>query len=466
MSVPTPPDKEGAPIDAETLHAAFRRLQPQGDGATAPNEAPQSAETLESPEAVKAVEAAEAAGTVEAAGTARRGSPQPRGPRWRRRLERLVRPGASATAPAPGIHQFVPNLHAGDAVGRHTQRLRDSIIARGIPSRIYVQATDPETASETEEFSSYPAAGQPEDVLVYQFATASDLAPWLVSRPETLVINYHNVTPSELFAPWDGDVVRIQQRARAELHLMASRTSLAIADSSFNVADLSAAGFGSTAVVPPIAAIDLRLPGPGASGDARPETTHAVPRGRGARWLCVGRLAPNKAVEDALKALVVTRAHHDPAATLTIVGKPVQEAYSRALHRFVSDTGLGEAVTFRGHVSDDELASAFARADVLVVPSVHEGFCVPLVEAMAVGLPVVASEDGVSSDVLGGAGIMVDTHDPELLAGAIAGLLGDPARYDALVAAGRDQLRLLDLAGAGERIDDLIVGLGNRRSGG
>jgi glycosyltransferase involved in cell wall biosynthesis len=326
-----------------------------------------------------------------------------------------------------------------------------------------VQETDPETASETEDFSAYAAASQPGDVLVYQFATASDLAQWLVSRSEPLVVNYHNVTPPLLFAPWDRQVARIQQRARDELHLMARRTSLAIADSSFNVADLSAAGFGTTAVVPPLAAIDPGAPERRATRGASPERGRTIPVGRGARWLCLGRLAPNKAVEDAVMALVVTRARRDPAATLTVVGKPVQEAYSNALHRFASDVGLEGAVTFRGHVGDDELEMVFDQADVLVVPSVHEGFCVPLVEAMAVGLPVVASRDGVSRDVLGEAGIMVDTHNPETLADAIADLLGDAPRYDALVAAGRDQLRLLDLASAGDRIVDLVVALGDGR---
>jgi glycosyltransferase involved in cell wall biosynthesis len=155
----------------------------------------------------------------------------------------------------------------------------------------------------------------------------------------------------------------------------------------------------------------------------------------------------------------VTRERHDPAATLTVVGKEAQPAYSQALYRFAADMGLEQAVTFVGHVSDDEVAVAFAAADLLVVPSVHEGFCVPLVEAMAVGLPVVASESGVSLDILGGAGVMVDTHHAETLATAIADLLGDEARYDALAAAGRHQLEVLELDRAGDRIVDLVLGL-------
>jgi glycosyltransferase involved in cell wall biosynthesis len=423
MSVPTP----------DQLHAAFRLLEPYGELDPSP------AEDVEPP-------ASPPADTTEAA-------PLELATGWRGRVQRQLRQlrGTSPSANRAGIHQFVPTLLAGDAVGRHTLRLRDSIAARGIPSRIYVQGTDPRTASETEEFTAYPERAKPGDVLVYQFATASDLAAWLSARPETLVVNYHNVTPPELFAPWDPPVARIQQRAQRELQLMASRTALAIADSSFNLVDLAAAGYAETAVVPPIAAIDL------VGSAAVPD--RALPQGRGARWLCVGRLAPNKAFEDALKALVVTRDRHDPAATLDIVGNPVQPAYSQALRRFASDLGLNEAVTFHGHVGDDELRERFNRADILVVPSVHEGFCVPLVEAMSIGLPVVASQSGVSLDVLGSAGVMVDTHDPEMLAGTIADLLSDAGRYAALVAAGREQLQVLDLARAGTRIVDLLVSL-------
>ena len=102
-----------------------------------------------------------------------------------------------------GIHQFVPTLHRGDAVGRHALRLRDVLVSRGITSRIYVETPDPETAEESQPFVHYEEDAAPGDVLVYQFATASHLAPWLVARPEVLVVNYHNVTPPEHYARWD-----------------------------------------------------------------------------------------------------------------------------------------------------------------------------------------------------------------------------------------------------------------------
>jgi glycosyltransferase involved in cell wall biosynthesis len=167
-------------------------------------------------------------------------------------------------------------------------------------------------------------------------------------------------------------------------------------------------------------------------------------------------MAPNKAIEDVLMALLVARATSDQDATLEIVGKPVIASYTDALHRFVAEAGLGAAVTFSGHADDEDLAAAYERADVLVVTSAHEGFGVPLVEAMAVGLPIVASPAGALPEVVGRAGVSVDTTDPWALAGAIADLVRDPGRCAALAEAGRAQLATLELQTAGDRLIDLV----------
>jgi glycosyltransferase involved in cell wall biosynthesis len=353
-----------------------------------------------------------------------------------------------------GVHQFVPMLHRGDAVGRHTRRLRDLFLARGIASRIFVEMVDPETADETAAATAYPAVAEPGDIVVYQFATASSMAPWLAGRSETLVVNYHNITPPELVASWNNPLARGQLRAQGELRLLAPRTSLAVADSAYNRADLVAAGFTTSVVVPPSAALsgDLLV---AARRGASPRTAAS----RGARWLSVGRVAPNKAVDQTVLALAVTRAHFDPDATLHIVGKPAIASYDDALHRYVAEMGLAEAVTFAGHASDATVAAAYAQADVLVVTSAHEGFCVPVTEAMAVGLPVVAYAQGALPEVLGQAGVLVDSVDPYRLAATVADLLADPARCEELAEAGRRQLAALDLESAGDRFVDLVCAL-------
>jgi len=340
------------------------------------------------------------------------------------------------------IHHFVPVLHRGDAVGRHTLRLREATRARGITSEIFVDTVDPETADETVSVLDYPDRAHPDDIAVYQFATASAMAPWLAGRAETLVVNYHNITPPELMAPWDNHLALGQLHAQGDLRLLAARAALAVADSAYNETHLVAAGFARTAVIAPSAALAV---GPAAS---------ATPGGRrsaaGARWLVVGRVSPNKALEITLAALAVARAHSDAQATLAIVGKLATDSYVRALRRYVADLGLTGAVTFTGHAGDDAVAAAYASADVLVVT---------VVEAMAAGLPVVAFDRGALPEVLGDAGVLVSDKDPYALAASIHALVHDDTRRAALVEAGRRRLSQLELDTAADRFVSLLSGL-------
>jgi L-malate glycosyltransferase len=348
------------------------------------------------------------------------------------------------------VHQFVPMLHRADAVGRHTLRLREVLEARGVRSEIYVELTDEETAALTRPFGRYAAEAEPGDVLVYQFATASGIAPFLGARRERLVVNYHNVTPPEFYASWNNAMARHQLRAQQELRALAPRASLGLAVSSFNAAEMTAAGFAHTVVVPPAAT----LPPTGGAVPGAPSTTAG-----GARWISVGRVAPNKGIELAVMGLLVAREHDDRKATLDVVGRPAVPTYSDALRRFVADMGLHDAVNFTGGLSDPALAAALRSADVLVLSSRHEGFGVPVLEAMSMGLPVVANRAGALPEVIGDGGLLVDATDPYALAGALARVLGDQDLRRALVHAGRQRVEALDLPSAGDRAADAILTL-------
>ncbi len=357
-----------------------------------------------------------------------------------------------------GVHHFVPVLHRGDAVGRHTLRLRDATRARGLTSNIFVDVTQDDTAEDTLPALAYRDVAEPGDVVVYQFATASLMAPWLAGRSETLVVNYHNITPPELMEPWDHHLALGQARAQSDLAVLAPRTTLALADSGYNQTHLAEAGFAATAVIAPSAALGTRV-----GADPAAQTT--TPPGAGQRqgrettWLSIGRVSPNKSLEHAITALAVTRLRRDPSATLRIIGKPATDTYDRALRRYVAELGLLEAVSFEGHASDAMVAEAYATSDVLVVASEHEGFCVPVVEAMAAGLPVVAFDQGAIPEVLGDAGVLVTTRDPYEVSDTIADLVEDRARRADLADRGQRRVTDLQLDSTAERFVDLLVPL-------
>lgn len=347
------------------------------------------------------------------------------------------------------IHQFVPMLHRHDAVGRQVIAIQEGLRGAGIDSKVFVERIDPDTVELTETFDSYDEIASSRDLLVYQFATAATMLTALIARKERLAVIYHNITPAQCFRAWDNPLARRQDWGRHQLGLVAPRASLGIAVSEFNRADLLAAGFDTTAVIPPV-------PEP-----ARQDTRGASQRDEH-RWLSVGRLSPNKALEVAIVALALTRSSADPSATLSVVGRSAVESYDRALRHLVGGLRVGDAVEFVGAVDESTLNDHYARAGVVVVPSVHEGFCLQVVEAMERGVPVVATSAGALPEVVGDAGVLVDANDPVALALGVARLRDDHALRDRLVDAGRARVMSLEMDRAAPLTCETLIACARR----
>ena len=161
--------------------------------------------------------------------------------------------------------------------------------------------------------------------------------------------------------------------------------------------------------------------------------------------LFVGRVVPSKAQHELVKALWAYRCLYDTRARLHIVGGTTSFDYLEAVRGLADDLGLTEAVRITGEVSDASLAAHFGVADVYLSLSVHEGFGVPLLEAMAAGVPVVARGVGAIRETAGTAALLLDSGDPSYVAAALHRACTDESLRSMLVAAGR--ARLAELTG-------------------
>jgi glycosyltransferase involved in cell wall biosynthesis len=352
------------------------------------------------------------------------------------------------------VHQFVPALIPRDATGTHTLLLRDALRAAGWRSEIFAEATHDELAGESVAVERYPELAAAGDVLVYQFSTSSMVADLLAGRSEPLVIDYHNVTGPEHYDGWDPATARRSADALAQLAVLAPRAVLGLADSEFNQADLVAAGCRRTAVVPVLVDHDRLCRTPDPELSAR---LGALRSAGGSDWLFVGRVVPSKAQHELVKALWAHRRLYDARARLHLVGSTPSPAYVSALRGFIDDLGLSDAAFVHGEVTDPALASHFAAADVYVSLSVHEGFGVPLVEAMRVGVPVVALGAGAVGATVGAAGLVLHQGDPAHVAAAVARVVGDPELRARLVRAGRRRADGLGLEHAAWRAVSAIA---------
>ena len=142
-----------------------------------------------------------------------------------------------------------------------------------------------------------------------------------------------------------------------------------------------------------------------------------------------------------LRALKLLREEMDVKLTIVDRGAPDNEYTPALVERF----GLDGSVKFTGRVSVEELVRCYARAEVAVVPSLYEGFCLPAAEAMACGLPVVSTTAGALPEVVadGKCGILVPPRDHSALAGALKRLLSDEPLRQAMGEEGRERVERL-----------------------
>jgi glycosyltransferase involved in cell wall biosynthesis len=331
------------------------------------------------------------------------------------------------------VHQFVPALNPHDATGTHTLRLREVLRRAGWRSEIFAEAIHDDLASEAFKHWMYPDHAAPGDVAIYQFSTSSSVAGYLAERPLPLILDFHNFTGPELFAGWEPHTVQRAALAADELARLAPRAVLGLADSPYNERALRRAGCTRTQVVPVLVDYHRMFAEP----DPRvtDELADAKAAG-GADILFVGRIVPSKGQHELVKALWAYRRLYDDQARLHLVGGTSSFAYLKALRGFVDDLGLAGAVRLTGEVSDASLAAHFAAADAYLSLSVHEGFGVPLVEAMAAGVPVVARAAGAVAGTAGDAAVLLAAGDPAYVAAALHRVRTDDALRALLVAEG------------------------------
>lgn len=346
----------------------------------------------------------------------------------------------------------MPTLLPGDAAGTHTLRVRDAVRALGFQSEIFVEDVHRDLEDEAHHFKEFATYAKG-SVIMYQLAIGSVLADYVLGRSEPLVVNYHNLTPSDYYRRWDASVVNALDWGRAQLRVLADRAALAITPSAFNEAELIDNGYTRTAVVPILIDVGQMRPQPD------PHTAASLDAQRlkgGADILFVGRLAPNKAQEDLVKALYAYRRAFDPDARLRLIGRPAAASYGRALSEFIAELGLSGAVDIIDWATEAQMAAHYECADVVLSASEHEGFWVPALEAMHHGVPIVAYAAAAVPDTLGAAGLLLESKAPSVMAAAVHRVICDPALRSYLVDQGRQRLSELTLEASTERLLDAI----------
>lgn len=317
------------------------------------------------------------------------------------------------------INQWIPSAHRGDAVGDNARVLRDMFRAWGHESHIYALSIDDDMQEDARPWSA--AESRDGDVTIYHYAVPSPMTDAFGRLPGARVLHYHNVTPAHFFAPYDAGLVNMCRAGREQLATMAGRTDLALGVSEFNRSELDALGFTNTGVLP-IAVNTERL-----RHAAPVPTIESMLAQDFVNILFVGRIAPNKKIEDIIRMAEHYKRYVDFRYRFIFVGRhDAVPGYYHAIRGLVTEYRLlNDRFWFTGPVPDAELAAYYRHAHAYVSMSEHEGFCVPLVEAMAMDVPVLAYGAGAVPETLGGAGVCFTPKDLEQAAELLAALIYD-----------------------------------------
>ncbi len=350
------------------------------------------------------------------------------------------------------VDQVIPSLASRDAIGVHTVNVMHALRAAGIESEIFYGTCTPDMAEVAHPIGHLGRHGRSR-ALLYQASIGSPVFDTLMTREEPKVVNYHNITPTDLLASWEPAVAYETSLGRAQLGRLAPRTVLGIADSHYNELELLELGYPKTGVVPLL--IDMTRAGP-SPDPATARRLAADKASGGPDLLFVGKVSPHKAPHDLVKMLSVYRRVYDPSARLRLVGSPLGERYAPAMAAFVHDLGLDDAVEVAGSLTPEALEAYYRAADVFVCASEHEGFCVPLVEAMGHGVPVVAYGATAVPETVGDAGIVLPTKDPLRFATAVRRVVTDGELRARLAVAARARVEAFAIEKSTSRFVDLV----------
>jgi len=317
------------------------------------------------------------------------------------------------------VNQWLPAAHRGDAIGDSARRMRSQLRALGHQSDLFSLTIDDDLRDDVLPFDD-PRARRA-DVTIFHFVLPSPLTDAFARLPHRRILQYHNITPASYFAPYDANLFRLSTLARQELATLVGKVDLALGVSEYNRQELEALGFAPTGVLP--LAVDLaRL----TNAARRPALERALDDDF-VNFLFVGRIAPNKKIEDHIRLAEHYKRYVDAYYRFIFVGRTdaVPKYYSTIRALISEYQMLDERFIFTGPVPDEDLAVYYRKAAVYVSLSEHEGFCAPLVEAMATGVPVLAYGAAAVPETLGGAGIQFAPKDLEYAAELMGALAFD-----------------------------------------
>lgn len=336
------------------------------------------------------------------------------------------------------IVQMLPSLAYGDAIGNDTVALKKSLEEQGYDTAIYAKHIDGRLPEGTaQEVSKMPHMNK-DDIVLYHMSTGSELNEMFGDMKCKKVMIYHNITPPEMLEPYNKAAAADCREGYEELAKLADKVDYCIADSEYNKQDLIKAGYKCKIDVLPIliAFSDYdKQPDAPLYGKYNDGVTNII---------FTGRIASNKCQQDVIHAFGLYQKYYNSNSRLILVGNEGgYETYKLKMQKYAQLNCI-KNVIFTGHIKFSEILACYKAADLFLCMSEHEGFCVPLVEAMYFKIPVIAYNSSAVGETLGKGGILLNEKNALETAALMDRVLKDKELQKKIIA--NQNERLADFA--------------------
>ncbi|MBN2143469.1 MAG: glycosyltransferase family 4 protein [Candidatus Aureabacteria bacterium] len=311
------------------------------------------------------------------------------------------------------IHQLIAGAGTGDAISNYAFEIRSILKKAGFLSCIF--APEQHIAREYKNgevlpLSRFPQDISQEDILLYHYSIGSSATDLYKKTKCKKMLCYHNITPPHYFKNLSEKQMYVLEQGREELKGLSVMTDLPTAVSHFNSMELVEMGFSKPQVIPLIVGKDYLRSKPNSSIFNRFDDGKT-------NILFVGRMVPNKRFEDLIKTFYFYRKTIRPASRLILAGSYTgNEVYYTYLRSLIFDLDLIDSVIVTGHIALQDLVAYYQISHAFLCLSEHEGFCLPLIEAMYFNVPVFALDKAAIPETLKESGILIKKNDPKAIA--------------------------------------------------
>ncbi len=353
----------------------------------------------------------------------------------------------------PVIHQVILGAAEGDAITQMAFSLRDELSGK-CDTQIYALLQHGDLMKEqTSPLAEIPDSKDVDLLLYHSSIGWQEMTDFLSTRSEKLGVSYHNITPAHFYERELPEFAADLRLGRTELEMIRSQVVVTIADSQFNATDIESHGYENVHVVP-AGFSPRRLNSEIYDLNLLSELSRRFPNGY---VVAVGQILPHKRIEQLLETMHLLNSTFWGNIGLVVCGVARQVGYMEAINKFRTDCAMVD-VQFTGAVTNQELSTYIRGASAYLGMSDHEGLCIPPVEAMSLGIPVVIKGAGaVPETVADGALVLPAECGPILACEALQAVLTDPVLRVQLISKGLSRVEELEARRSSSRTVELLM---------